>query len=69
MKGIHSISCGDQAVLIMHVPQQKKVCLAIMEENNKAVKVGSFTNETDAYHFLNYLAEMVGAQGTYGEAS
>lgn len=56
------ISDGKKKIYCMSMDYRKKPCLAIFQEPNCVVKVGSFNNEESAKLFMNYLAEMMNAE-------
>lgn len=58
------IENGNMKIAIMHVPYRKKINLCIFEEPNVYVSVATFGNDQCAVMFMQYLADMIGAERT-----
>lgn len=48
-------------ICALHVPEKKKMLLAVKRAENDYVHLATFKNEASAAYFMNYLADMLGA--------
>lgn len=65
MKDLGTVIENDNCrmkIAMFHVPTRKKVNLCIFNDENKYMSVATFRNYQCAVMFMQYLADMIGAE-------